>query len=335
MRVLREEARSCRVFANFRNRYCLDGHFATWGGHQDDKFIALILCATHCDGAFGRCALRTVQYPIDINVSAMTDLYTVFGNPIAHSKSPLIHAEFARQTGQRMVYTTILAPLEHFADAVRAFQAEGGRGANVTVPFKEQAYALANARSERAEAAGAVNTLNFAAGEIYGDNTDGIGLVHDLTENQGFALAGKRILLLGAGGAARGVILPLLKRQPADLFIANRTASKALDLAGRFGCRGGGFDGLADWSFDLVINATAASLAGDLPPLPEGIYAPGALAYDMMYGRETPFMAAARAQGARVADGLGMLVEQAAEAFFVWRGVRPETAPVIALLRSQ
>jgi shikimate dehydrogenase len=264
----------------------------------------------------------------------MTDHYAVFGNPIAHSKSPLIHTEFARQTGQAMSYTAMLAPLDDFPGAVRGFRARGGKGANVTVPFKEQAYALATTLSARAEAAGAVNTLSFGATGIQGDNTDGVGLVHDLTDNLGCQLTGKRILLLGAGGAARGVIQPLLDGGPATLFIANRTAAKALELARRFGCDAGGYDNLVGASFDVVVNATAASLAGDLPPLPEGIFADGALAYDMMYGRDTPYLAFARQRGARVADGLGMLVEQAAEAFLIWRGVRPETAPVIAKLRG-
>ncbi|NWG86117.1 MAG: shikimate dehydrogenase [Hydrogenophilaceae bacterium] len=268
----------------------------------------------------------------------MTDRYAVFGNPIAHSKSPVIHAEFARQTGQDMAYEAILAPLDGFPAAVQAFREAGGKGANVTVPFKEQAFELAGRRTARAEAAGAVNTLKFEGDAILGDNTDGVGLVSDLTRNLGLVLASQRILLLGAGGAARGVVLPLLAEAPAGLFIANRTADKAVALAQRFvssgPVEGGGFDALAGRQFDVVINATAASLAGELPPLPEGLFAPGALAYDMMYGKETPFLAFARAHGARVADGLGMLVEQAAEAFYLWRGVRPETAPVITLLRG-
>jgi shikimate dehydrogenase len=272
---------------------------------------------------------RTAQYPI-----AMTDHYAVFGNPIAHSKSPLIHAAFARQTSQDLSYAALLAPLDDFAGALRAFQAAGGRGANVTVPFKETAHALATRLSSRAEAAGAVNTLSFAGTEIHGDNTDGSGLAHDLEQNLGLTLAGKRILLLGAGGAARGVILPLMAAGPASLLIANRTAAKAIDLARRFACQGGGFDALGGLSFDLVVNATSSSLSGDLPPLPDAVFAPGALAYDMMYGRDTPFLEFARRRGARVADGLGMLVEQAAEAFFIWRGVRPDTAPVIAMLRQ-
>lgn len=264
----------------------------------------------------------------------MTDRYAVFGNPISHSKSPLIHAEFARQTGQELVYEAIEAPMDDFRGAVLAFRDAGGRGANVTVPFKEQAYLLAGERSERADAAGAVNTLTFADGEIWGDNTDGAGLVNDLLNNLDFDPAGQRILLLGAGGAARGVGLPLMEREPAELFVANRTAYKARELSARFDCYGGGFEALEGRRFDLVINATAASLAGDLPPLPEDIFMRGALAYDMMYGRDTPFLAFARAHGARTADGLGMLVEQAAEAFAIWRGVRPPTAPVIAMLRN-
>ena len=268
----------------------------------------------------------------------MTDAYAVFGNPIAHSKSPRIHAEFARQTGQDMTYIARLARLDGFAEAVAEFRAEGGRGANVTVPFKEQAFALATRLSERARMAGAVNTLSFEADGLFGDNTDGAGLVRDLTANLGLDLAGRRILLMGAGGAARGVILPLLEQNPAHLVIANRTADKAVALARAFDAgpgtlAGGGYENLAG-GFDLVINATAASLAGDLPPLPDDVFAPGALAYDMMYGRDTPFLVFARIHGARTADGLGMLVEQAAEAFLLWRGVRPDTGPVLDLLRA-
>ncbi len=268
----------------------------------------------------------------------MTDLYAVFGNPIAHSKSPRIHAEFARQTGQDMDYQARLAPLDDFAGALAAFRSEGGRGANVTVPFKEQAFALADRLSDRARLAGAVNTLAFAPDGVFGDNTDGAGLARDLTANLGLDLAGARILLMGAGGAARGVVQPLLDLKPARLVIANRTAEKAAELAGRFSPAnaelvGGGYGDLTG-SFDLVVNATAASLAGDLPPLPDGVFAPGALAYDMMYGRDTPFLIFARERGARPADGLGMLVEQAAEAFYLWRGVRPHTRPVMDLLRG-
>lgn len=272
----------------------------------------------------------------------MTDRYAVIGNPIAHSKSPQIHAVFAGLTLQDMTYDAILAPLDGFAAAVRAFIDAGGRGMNVTVPFKLGAFALVDTRSPRAEAAKAVNTLVFSPAGIHGDNTDGVGLVADLTRNLGLELAGKRVLLLGAGGAARGVLLPLLEQQPALLRLANRTVDKACVLQAEFASRAGacrfeagGFAELADRQFDLVINATAASLAGEAPPLPEDLYAADSLAYDMVYGRETPFLAAARGQGAaRLADGLGMLVEQAAESFFLWRGVRPPTAPVLALLRK-
>ncbi len=273
----------------------------------------------------------------------MSDRYAVFGNPIAHSKSPRIHAAFAAQTGESLTYEALLAPLDGFTEAVAGFRREGGRGANVTVPFKEQAHALCDRLSARAEAAGAVNTLSFSDDGVQGDNTDGVGLVNDLVANLGFDLAGKRVLLMGAGGAARGVVLPLLEQAPVEVFIVNRTAAKAMELARHFdapgfrfaasGLRGGGYTDI-DGHFDLVVNATAASLTGDLPPLPAGLFAEGALAYDMMYGQDTPFLAFARGEGARCADGLGMLVEQAAAAFFLWRGVRPATAPVMAMLRA-
>jgi shikimate dehydrogenase len=280
----------------------------------------------------------------------MSDLYAVFGNPIAHSKSPAIHATFAAATRQDLIYEARLVPLEGFAEALTQFQADGGKGANVTVPFKEEAFRLANRLSDRAARAGAVNTLVFLGNEILGDNTDGAGLVRDITENLGVPLTGKRILLLGAGGAARGVIAPLLAHQPAALAIANRSADKAEALAAAFSdmaapqgdfLRGavdaGNFAKFTGRSFDVVINATSASLSGETLPLPEGLFAAGSLAYDMMYGKgETPFLKLAREQGAeRCADGLGMLVEQAAEAFFVWRGVRPATADVLAALRAQ
>ncbi|MDP3513210.1 MAG: shikimate dehydrogenase [Sulfuritalea sp.] len=281
----------------------------------------------------------------------MTDRYAVFGNPIGHSQSPRIHALFAAQTGQDLSYQAILAAKDGFAAAVRAFMASGdgpAKGANVTVPFKEEAFRLATRRTARAEAAGAVNTLSFEQDAMIGDNTDGAGLVRDLKHNLGCDPAGRRILLLGAGGAARGVILPLLLERPAELLIANRTeetaARLALEFANSFarlpGCAvdvkpdGTGFPGLSGRQFDLVINATSAGLSGASLPLPPGVFGPRCVAYEMVYGRETPFMAQARAAGARVADGLGMLVEQAAEAFFIWRGVRPRTAPVLAALKG-
>jgi shikimate dehydrogenase len=271
----------------------------------------------------------------------MSDLYCVFGNPIAHSRSPAIHAAFAGATGQDLIYEARLAAIDGFLPAVSAFIAAGGKGANVTVPFKEEAYRLATRLSDRAARAGAVNTLAFNGSEIFGDNTDGAGLVRDITHNLGFSLAGKRILLLGAGGASRGVIAPLLAEKPASLFIANRSADKAAVLAHAFADIGmvnaGSFSEAAGKSFDLVINATSASLSGESLPLPPGIFAPGCLAYDMMYGKgETPFLALAQEQGAAMrADGLGMLAEQAAEAFFVWRGVRPDTRLVLADLRAK
>ncbi|MBK8890155.1 MAG: shikimate dehydrogenase [Dechloromonas sp.] len=271
----------------------------------------------------------------------MTDRYCVFGNPVAHSRSPAIHARFAAQCHQDLSYEALLAPLDGFSATAREFVAAGGKGANVTLPFKEEAFGLCTRRSARAERAGAVNTLDFTGSGIFGDNTDGAGLVRDIEVNLGFPLAGKRLLLLGAGGAARGVIAPILERQLAGLFIANRNGDKADALAGQFSdlatVDAGNFAKTAGRTFDVVINATSASLSGAALPLPAGIFAPGSLAYDMMYGKgETPFLALAREQGAaHLADGLGMLVEQAAEAFLVWRGVRPDGAPVLAALREQ
>ncbi len=265
----------------------------------------------------------------------MSDRYVVIGNPVAHSKSPVIHAAFAAQTGQQLEYERCLAPLDAFAATVQGLFEAGCKGANVTVPFKLDAAALADTLSDRAHAAGAVNTLSFTPQGIAGDNTDGAGLVNDILNNAGVAIAGKRVLLVGAGGAARGVILPLLQQGPRELVIANRTAATAEALAVRFGgvtsaCTFAALDG----QFDIVINATSASLAGDIPPVPAAVFGPGTLALDMMYGSApTPFMQFAAGHGATVRDGLGMLVEQAAEAFFIWRGVRPETAAVLASLR--
>jgi shikimate dehydrogenase len=267
---------------------------------------------------------------------APADRYAVFGNPVAHSRSPHIHTLFAAQTGQNMTYEALLAPVDGFAQAVAAFAAAGGRGANVTVPFKEDAFRLATELTTRAQAAGAVNTLTLEPHAIRGDNTDGIGLVRDIVVNLRASIRGRRVLLLGAGGAARGVVLPLLSEAPHCLVIANRTADKALQLAASFsGTTGCALQDLAGQQFDLVINATSAGLQGITLPLTDALFAPNCLAYEMVYGNDTPFMAQARAAGAGVADGLGMLVEQAAEAFFVWRRVRPETAPVLAQLRSQ
>ncbi|MES2917957.1 MAG: shikimate dehydrogenase [Pseudomonadota bacterium] len=268
------------------------------------------------------------------------DRYCVFGNPVAHSKSPRIHARFAALSGQSLVYEACLAPVDGFAAAVQAFFAAGGKGCNVTVPFKEEAWRLAVVRSARAEKAGAVNTLLAdAEGRLVGDNTDGSGLVRDLVQNAGVNLAGRRVLLLGAGGAVRGVLGPLLAERPREIVIANRTPEKAETLAQLFAGEGAvtasPFDRLRG-PFDVVINGTSASLHGALPPLPAHLLAPDALAYDMMYGAEpTVFLRWAAAQGARTRDGLGMLVEQAAEAFRLWRGVTPPTAPVLAALRDE
>jgi len=273
------------------------------------------------------------------------DRYAVVGNPVAHSKSPFIHARFAGQTGERIEYTRLLAPLDGFVAEVNAFKAAGGRGLNVTVPFKLEAHALAHRLSPRAAAAGAVNTLRFDADGIFGDNTDGFGLVRDIETNLGVALKGARVLLLGAGGAARGVVLPMLERGPREITIVNRTAAKAHALIGQFAAAanearclitGGGPHDVDPAPYDVIVNATASSLDAALPECDERAFGAGTLAYDMMYGAQpTVFMRHAQSLGARAADGLGMLVEQAAESFYVWRGVRPDGAPVLAELRAQ
>ena len=273
--------------------------------------------------------------------AARPALYAVMGNPIAHSKSPRIHAMFAEQCGLSIEYRAIQVDPGGFAQAVSNFRAAGGRGLNVTVPFKIEACKLAERRSRRAEIAGAVNTLKWEDGDrLFGDNTDGQGLVSDITCNLARTLVGCRVLMVGAGGAARGVLGPLLEAGPRELVIANRTVDKAMDLAMRFAGRGDvggcGFEALAGRQFDVVINATAASLRGEVPALPAQLFASAALAYDMAYGDgPTAFMSWAREQGAaRVVDGIGMLVEQAAESFCIWHGVRPATAAVIAALRG-
>jgi len=271
------------------------------------------------------------------------ELYAVVGHPINHSKSPRIHSLFASQTGEPVEYTAVQAPLDDFVGAVRQFFEGGGKGLNVTVPFKEQAWALAECRAERAEKAGAANTLyRNSEGQLVADNTDGHGLVRDLLANHSVQLKGARILVLGAGGAVRGVLGPLLEQQPASLTIANRTVAKAEALVTLFADEAGaatlnacGFEE-PDQPFDVIINGTSASLQGDLPPLCTNVIAAGTVVYDMMYSLQTTtFNQWALHNGAvRVFDGLGMLVEQAAESFRVWRGVRPETAPVIEALRN-
>ena len=267
----------------------------------------------------------------------MTDLYAVIGNPIQHSKSPLIHQAFARATGQDLRYERILG--QDFRRDVEAFFAAGGRGMNVTVPFKGEAWALADLRGAEADRAAAVNTLtHLSDGRLRGDNTDGVGLVRDLKVNHGFNLRGARLLLLGAGGAARGVMPALLAEQPQILVIANRTAARALDLAAAFGdpVRGCALEALGGEGFDLILNATSAGIQGEVPPLPNDCLTPQGWVYDLFYSQEpTAFVRWGQARGAgRALDGMGMLVEQAAEAFALWRGVRPETAPVIQALRS-
>jgi shikimate dehydrogenase len=273
--------------------------------------------------------------------------YAVIGNPVAHSRSPRIHALFAQQTGIALQYDRLPAPLDGFADTVRAFAESGGRGLNVTVPFKQEAFDLARERlSERARLAGAVNTLSLRDGAWHGCNTDGVGLVWDL-QRLGVPLAGARILLVGAGGAARGVLQPLAAAGCARIRIVNRTPARAAELARDWRQAGLALPAQVDASplseaavqpgWDVVVNATASSLQGAAPELPAGLYAPGALAYDMLYAAQpTPFMLQARADGAaRQADGLGMLVGQAAESFFIWHGVRPDAAPVLELLRAE
>jgi len=263
----------------------------------------------------------------------MTDRYAVIGHPVAHSKSPWIHAEFARTCGQDIEYTRIEARLDGFERAVDAFRAGGGKGLNVTLPFKEAAFRYCSRPSERARRAGVVNTLSFGA-QSSGDTTDGIGLVTDLGK-QGVRLKGVRVLLMGAGGAAQGVAGALLDAGVAALVIANRTVGRARALAERFpGLRACGYGDLEGKTFDLIINATSAGLEDKAPALPSGVMGKAAFAYDMVYGRDTPFLASARAAGARTSDGLGMLVEQAAESFFIWRGVKPDTGPVLARLRA-
>lgn len=278
------------------------------------------------------------------------DRYAVIGHPVEHSRSPDIHARFAAQTGQSIAYTRLLSPLGSFTATVQAFAAEdtgkatGAGGCNVTVPFKFEAWQLATRRTPRAQRAEAANTLRFDAEGWWCDNTDGIGLVRDITVNAGVALAGKRVLLIGAGGAAAGVLGPLIEADPAALVVANRTADKAQALVDRHAdlARDHGVTLCAapldapGSAFDVVINGTASSLAGAGVPVPASVLRPGALAVDMMYGAGArPFLDWAAQHGATGRDGLGMLVEQAAESFFAWRGVRPATAPVLAALRAQ
>jgi shikimate dehydrogenase len=275
---------------------------------------------------------------------AAPDRYAVLGNPVAHSRSPAIHAAFARQTGENIDYERVLSPLDGFEATVRAFAAAGSRGCNITVPFKLQAPLLADRVSARARLAGAANVLRFDAAGWLADNTDGMGLVRDIEVNAGWQLKGRRVLLIGAGGAGAGVLGPLLGSRPAEVVLTNRTLGKAQALVASH----------ADWArehgvalqasglaqagngFDVVLNASASSLQGASSPVDAAVFEPGALALDLMYGAAAqPWLEWAREQGAEPRDGLGMLIEQAAEAFLIWRGVRPDTAPVLQALRAE
>lgn len=278
-----------------------------------------------------------------LSTSAL-DRYAVLGNPVAHSRSPAIHAAFAAATGQEMSYERVLAPLDGFEATLRAFAAEGGKGCNVTVPFKFDAFRLCPCHTERAALAQAVNVVRFDAEGWWADNTDGVGLITDIERNAGQPIAGQRVLLIGAGGASAGVLGPLLHAAPAEVVVANRTVERAQALCDRHQALAGAHDarlrasGLADAGsrFDIVLNASASSLAGDAVPVPDSVLREGSLVVDLMYGLATAgFLRWAEAHGARSRDGLGMLVEQAAEAFALWRGVRPATAPVLATLREQ
>ncbi|QBG36269.1 shikimate dehydrogenase [Litorilituus sediminis] len=270
------------------------------------------------------------------------DNYRVFGNPIKQSRSPFIHQQFALSTNQELDYQAQLVELDQFASTVKEFIAQGGKGANITVPFKEQALELADHLTERAKLAGAVNTLSFIDDKVYGDNTDGLGLVQDLLRHQ-VSLKQARILLLGAGGAAKGVILPLLEQQPTEIVIANRTVSKAEQLCQQFSALGHsnlsacGFNDVNEQAFDVIINATSASLSGNIPSIPNSCIDANTVCYDMVYASElTPFLQWATEQGTeKLIDGLGMLVGQAAESFSIWRGVKPQVEPVLEDLRTQ
>jgi shikimate dehydrogenase len=271
----------------------------------------------------------------------MTDRYAVIGNPIVQSKSPLIHSAFAQVTGQDIDYDKLLGPLGEFAATVDAFRSSGGRGMNVTAPFKLDAFAYATDLAPSAQMAGAVNAMKFEGDKVYAENFDGVGLVRDVVHNLGCPLQGRRVLILGAGGATRGALLPLLAEQPAELVIVNRTVTKAQELAvlaqhhqtGQVPVTGLAYEAVQG-VFDVVLNASSSSLTHELPPLPASVFAPGCLAYDLTYGKGlTPFLKLAQQAGVtQVADGVGMLAEQAAEAFAWWRGVRPDTAGVISQL---
>ena len=268
----------------------------------------------------------------------MPDRYAVIGNPISQSKSPILHTAFARQYGHDLQYDRLLATPENFTATVQQFIAEGGKGMNVTAPFKLAALEFADTLTERARTAGAINTLKFSADGVLGDNTDGVGMVNDIADRLGVVLKDRRILIIGAGGAARGILQPLLAAAPAHVLLVNRTESKAHELLQACGAsavaQAGPLGAVAEGGFDVVINATSASLSDAHLPLGDGVFAPGALAYDLVYGRgDTAFMSDARRLGAtQVVDGLGMLVGQAAESYRLWYGCRPDVEPVMALM---
>lgn len=276
-----------------------------------------------------------------ISIDSSIDNYCVVGNPVAHSKSPQIHTAFAKQTRQNIFYQAVLVEEGKFNETLKEFQAQGGKGMNITVPFKGDAWEIADSRSSKAERAQAVNTFSFNDdGNIIGDNTDGVGLVRDLVSNHNISIKDKNILILGAGGAVRGVLEPLLDKMPGRVVIANRTVNRAKELVDIFSdieeLSACGFDELTGNNFDIIINGTSASLQGEIPPLPEKFLNDNTCCYDMMYSvSDTPFVSWAKAHGAyKALDGLGMLVEQAAESFFIWRGIRPETKAVIELIRE-
>jgi shikimate dehydrogenase len=274
-------------------------------------------------------------------MSPITDRYGVFGHPVGHSLSPFIHAMFARETAQDMSYRPFDVAPEDFTERVRGFFAEGGRGLNITLPHKLVAVEVAAELTERAAHAAAVNTLAVQDGKLLGDNTDGVGLVRDLCDNLGLAITGQRVLILGAGGATRGVLAPLLALQPQELIIGNRTAERAEALAAAFAdlgdAHGVGFADVGADAFDLILNATSASLSGEIPPIPQSAVGPDTVCYDLAYGKgASAFVNWAQAAGcAQALQGLGMLVEQAAESFELWRGLRPDTASVLGALRAR
>ena len=277
------------------------------------------------------------EFSLDRSVSN----YAVFGNPVKHSKSPQIHSSFAKQTGIDLYYQAIEVPIDNFSETVKLFSSQGGKGLNITVPFKEEAHSICSNLTQRAELSGSVNTIQFdEESNIYGDTTDGQGLINDLTINHKIDLKNKSILILGAGGSVRAMLEPLSNQKPSSIVISNRTVSRAEQLVEIFSDKENieahSFSALSNRSFDIIINGTSLSLKGELPPIPSSVIKSNTCCYDLMYSdTDTVFMKWAQEQGAsKVLDGLGMLVEQAAESFYIWHGVKPDTAPVIKALRK-